>query len=328
MRFGRAEKEKTDALHVERLRVVEAWPTGRMCQNVVGESHYEVNLKQIAGRLGGGPTGEAITTAVVMAQPTNEYDPNAVAVLIDGAIVGHLPREDAADYSPLLQMLAERQVALSVPARVWWGAWDDERWAASVQLDLGPPGLLVPVNAPPSDNAMQIPPGAAMQVTGEDAHMDALAPLVAATGHAAVLATLHEVTEQKARSTRQVLEVRIDGRPVGRLTPGMSEHLLAVVRHAEQSGITLYVRGSVRGNPFKAEVTLYPTRAADLPPAWVENLSSRATVAERSSPQSNRKSKVVTQPVALPPAGWFPNPTGPGWRWWDGTTWTEHTHDQ
>jgi len=27
-----------------------------------------------------------------------------------------------------------------------------------------------------------------------------------------------------------------------------------------------------------------------------------------------------------PPAGWYPNPQGPGQRYWDGTQWTEHLH--
>jgi len=87
-----------------------------------------------------------------------------------------------------------------------------------------------------------------MQVTGEDQHMDVLAPLVATTGQAAALASLHEVTDDKPRSTKQVLEVRIDDRAVGRLSPAMSEHLLAAVRHAGACGVTVYVRASVRGN--------------------------------------------------------------------------------
>ncbi len=29
-------------------------------------------------------------------------------------------------------------------------------------------------------------------------------------------------------------------------------------------------------------------------------------------------------PAALPPAGWYPNPGGPGQRYWDGHEWTQH----
>lgn len=28
--------------------------------------------------------------------------------------------------------------------------------------------------------------------------------------------------------------------------------------------------------------------------------------------------------LALPPAGWYPNPNGPGRRYWDGREWTQH----
>ena len=26
----------------------------------------------------------------------------------------------------------------------------------------------------------------------------------------------------------------------------------------------------------------------------------------------------------LPPLGWYQDPEGMGWRWWDGSQWTEH----
>jgi len=29
-------------------------------------------------------------------------------------------------------------------------------------------------------------------------------------------------------------------------------------------------------------------------------------------------------PSLPPPPGWYPDPTGPGLRWWDGYRWTEH----
>jgi hypothetical protein len=102
------------------LRVVEAWTTGYPSQHVVGESNYFSDLKVIANRLGVGPPGEEMTTAVLVAEPNNRHDRNAVAITVDGKTVG-LPREDAVHYSPVLLGLAERGIAISVPARVWWG---------------------------------------------------------------------------------------------------------------------------------------------------------------------------------------------------------------
>jgi collagen type III alpha len=316
------------------LRVVEAWTTGYPSQPVVGESHRIPDLRRIAGRMGGGPEGEAETTAVLVPEPDNKFDPNAVSVAIDGTTVGYLPREDAVSYSPTLLRLATAGVAVSVPARVWWGPLGDSNWMASVQLDLGPPGLLIPVNAPPAGSALQLPPGKAMQVTGEDEHLDVLAPLVSGVGQIAAIATLHEVTEQKARSSKQVLEVRIDDKAVGRLSPGMSEHLLAAVREAERRAVTLCVRASVKGNALKAEVTIYPTRAAELPQAWIDELAALGEI-DRSARDREKsfedvvRAEPATQPqAAMPPPNWYPNPAGPGLRWWDGTAWTEHTHDQ
>ena len=34
-----------------------------------------------------------------------------------------------------------------------------------------------------------------------------------------------------------------------------------------------------------------------------------------------------TPPAAGPPEGWYQDPQGTGLRWWDGRTWTEHTHE-
>ena len=34
-----------------------------------------------------------------------------------------------------------------------------------------------------------------------------------------------------------------------------------------------------------------------------------------------------TPPAAGPPEGWYQDPQGTGLRWWDGSTWTEHTHE-
>jgi hypothetical protein len=33
-----------------------------------------------------------------------------------------------------------------------------------------------------------------------------------------------------------------------------------------------------------------------------------------------------TQGGSAPQPGWYQDPSGPGYRWWDGTTWTDQTH--
>ena len=35
-----------------------------------------------------------------------------------------------------------------------------------------------------------------------------------------------------------------------------------------------------------------------------------------------------TSASANPAAGWYPDPQGQGLRWWDGSAWTEHTHNE
>jgi len=42
-------------------------------------------------------------------------------------------------------------------------------------------------------------------------------------------------------------------------------------------GVTLFCRASLKGNRLKVEATIYPTRAADLPPAWIAELETRST---------------------------------------------------
>lgn len=71
---------------------------------VVGESHYQEHL----WRLGGGVQTERIrcaVQAVLVPEPDNAHDRNAICVLIDGGVVGYLSREDAVVYRPGLDLL-------------------------------------------------------------------------------------------------------------------------------------------------------------------------------------------------------------------------------
>jgi hypothetical protein len=71
---------------------------------VVGESYYQDALWTICG----GTIGDRVRcdiTAVLVPEPDNPYDANAVAVHIDGQLVGHLGRDDAVRYGRGLHAL-------------------------------------------------------------------------------------------------------------------------------------------------------------------------------------------------------------------------------
>ena len=74
---------------------------------VKGESYYQAALDRVCG----GKCGEGHARkvfALLEAETDNPHDANAVAVKVDGEIVGRLGRQDAATYAPLLRELAEK----------------------------------------------------------------------------------------------------------------------------------------------------------------------------------------------------------------------------
>jgi hypothetical protein len=335
-------------------QIQSAWMLEAAYQAVAGESHHEAEIRKATKQLGGvNSSGEIQTSAVLVPEPKNRYDSNAIAVTLAGFTVGYLPKEDAARYIGTLGPLAEQGCLLSTAARLWSADFGDG-FRASVSLLLGPPDMLLPFNSPPSIPMIELPEGNALQVTGEEHHLDVLTPIVSGKHQVAAYTTLHVFNEQKARSTRELIEVQINGRRVGQLTPTMSDHLLPAARRAAALGVQIVCRAKVQGNALKVDVTLYPTRAGDLPDAWLDQLeqlgrslpaspagTARATAGQDPAidPSDHQPSlpntpatETVTDPVDAaeatppgPPAGWFPNPTGPGLRWWNGTSWTEHT---
>jgi hypothetical protein len=69
--------------------------------DVVGESHYRQTIESVTG----GPRAEGIQMirwASLIAEHDNPYDARAVGVFIDGLKVGHLSRDDAAAFWPLV----------------------------------------------------------------------------------------------------------------------------------------------------------------------------------------------------------------------------------
>jgi hypothetical protein len=330
------------------------WGRGWSSVDVVGESHY---AKSIRGLLGADLTAdgaEVVTTAQLLPEPHNTFDRLAVGVWAGSRQLGHLSREDAPRYAPVLSALVARGWAPQVSARIWAAQWSgfgaDGGFSASVRLELAEPHLLVPMNAPPSAPHQMMPVGGAIQVTGEERHLDALVPWLRPEGECWVYATLHETTEQLARRSRTVVEVRIDDARVGQLTPKMSGELLAAIRHLSENSLATGARAIVKGNRIKAEVVLYVARAHELPDSWLTAVAPAATDVVKPAPAAAVPAPVSPavvvaaaehgpippaptgikfvvppdwpQPPAgwTPPSGWRPDPTWPpapyGWQWW------------
>lgn len=65
--------------------------------NVVGESHHQETLQSLRSTHG------PLCQALLVPEPENTYDPNAVRVTIEDRHVGYLSREVAKQFGPLLR---------------------------------------------------------------------------------------------------------------------------------------------------------------------------------------------------------------------------------
>ncbi|GBD45817.1 hypothetical protein HRbin41_00633 [bacterium HR41] len=110
---------------------------------VVGESRYQDVLERIVG--GRSEDGANYPTmAILLPEPENRYDPNAVQVLIAGLVVGYLSRANArVMHRPLMHFMARHDRAFACRALIK-GGWDrgpDDRGHFGVELCLEPADL-------------------------------------------------------------------------------------------------------------------------------------------------------------------------------------------
>ena len=86
--------------------------SGTETLEVVGESHYQDALWQIAGGRRSDRVRHGVY-AILEPEPSNRHDPNAVKVVIGRSCVGYLAREDAAAYREgLLRLMASCETGI------------------------------------------------------------------------------------------------------------------------------------------------------------------------------------------------------------------------
>ncbi|WP_141277013.1 hypothetical protein [Pseudonocardia hydrocarbonoxydans] len=250
-------------------------------QEVVGERAHLAALRAVVGSAHRADGSAHRFTATLLPEPTNRFDPDAVAVHIGGQRIGYLPREDAARYRPRLDEIHAAGRMPTVAARIWaadYPEWDDHagttttRFGAGVHLALDEPHLLLPVNSEPAEPHVLLPHGSSVQVHDTADHLDRLVAIPAGHGERWVYATLHHVHEQLTRSNRDIVEVRVDGARIGKLSPKMSGDLLPAVRYlADRQRITA-ARLLVAGNRAAVTTTLYVLRAHQLADGWFDEV--------------------------------------------------------
>jgi hypothetical protein len=116
------------------------------CVPVVGESFYQPALVAITGRHDWTEVRHPCT-AVLVLEPSNPHDPNAVRVEIGKQLVGYLSRTDAISYGPYLRRLARFHRLPCCQALISGRGPDSDTQHMGVFLYMSAPGPRLLVNA-------------------------------------------------------------------------------------------------------------------------------------------------------------------------------------
>ena len=114
--------------------------------DIVGESHYQTTLDRLAG--GKIEDGHKLEMeALLFLENDNPYDNKAVAVGINGNIVGYLDRETARSYREQIAAAGQPKAAGIVAARIvggWLRENDDGHYGVKLDLPIDAPKSGIP----------------------------------------------------------------------------------------------------------------------------------------------------------------------------------------
>lgn len=278
LRTPTARPTTADAVHdpppPQPLPPLEPWPIQVRQFEVAGEFYRLDNIARLFhGIRVDTPDGaELHHPARLVPDPGNPYDPNAVAVFVEGLHVGYVERADAASYHHPIAEATRQGHAVTVSSRQWARSRGPRDLAARVTLMLPAPHAFLPVNRLPP-TAQLLAQGSTVQVTGEQGHMDVLWPLLERHGREVpLIATMHCVEQVRPRSTVKQVEVRVDGQSVGTLSPTQSKNYEALVCYLDENGHLPAAKAVLKGNQVKAEVTLSMLKPEDAHPSWLNSL--------------------------------------------------------
>lgn len=286
----------------QRLRMLMLHHSSRQGHRVVGESHRQKQIQKIAGRLGDdGPKPNRRRCVVdLVPEPKNRHDPNAIAVMHSGKLLGYVPAEDTGPYHEFIAWAQSNGwEGVSCRARITGGfiLHSGERAHLGIELMHTTPLMIaydgpLPIISDEEDSNR-------INLQGEERCQPVLADLQ----RRRVLA--HLVVDTTG------VRVAVDGQIVGHLTKKMTERYgELILREQSRSNGTATCMLIVRSGPTKLEAAVKLPGHEGLQ-AWARELRDVS----------------VTQPSEWP-AAWRPDPTGVArMRYYDGSTWTDQTEN-
>lgn len=207
--------------------------------SVVGESHYQPALRAaVGGRVCNGGFEDAIDVqALLVPEPNNRFDKWAVRVdahtPMGAKTVGYLAADLCHGYHVALRDGIPLGSTAWCPGKIMGGG----SRSYGIHLHLAEPaGLIIRSKEP--ENAWLLSPDRQVVVTGEEHHQDVLDPLAPPHGGIRrVFAELGWCTATTGKHAgKRLVEVRIDGRRVGQLTPAMTDRYESLIGAVERSG--------------------------------------------------------------------------------------------
>jgi len=233
---------------------------GAATVDVVGESDRLEEIAAVLGRpLKKDERHEQRIDVQLVPEPDHPGDPTAVSVRAAGRVIGYLP--DSAAYQPPLARITASGVVPTTGAQLT-ATRTSRGLRATVRLALVDAELIAPANTPPTTPYSLIPWGRGLQVLREDEHFAQLVDVLPGGGRGLVIVTLHPLDDR--------IEIRLDGSPVGELSPAVSQQFAPTVRHLQSLGLTAAAHAALRSSPLQAELTLQAARASELPEHWVD----------------------------------------------------------
>lgn len=225
-------------------------------QDVVGGHYHLDTYKKIIELNKAQPRAPFFVEVQLILEPDNPYAENghAISVRWNNKLIGYIPQRDAHPYWQLARIAASGYTP-TTNCRIYYKRSRNGEIYVWPSVSLRPPHALAPLNNPPHCAWALIPRKNRITVTKTYNHTDTLLDFLPPSGEGELFATFEE-QRVGTKTKHSILTVKIDGEQVGALSKAMSEAVLPLFKHFENTGIELVAIARIKGSSLAATLTL------------------------------------------------------------------------